>query len=75
MLSKLVNTDVASEALEMNAMLMCDQGNIDGAIQELYSYYITSAVMIHYACVHMYQYITTHVIVLIHIYTIFVSIL
>ena len=34
-LTKLINTDVASEALEMNAMLMCDQGNIDGAIQDI----------------------------------------
>ena len=32
-LSKLFNTDVASEALEVNAGLMCDDGNIDGAIQ------------------------------------------
>jgi len=32
-LSKLINTEVSSEALEMNAGLMCDQGNSAGAIQ------------------------------------------
>ena len=31
-LTKLLNSDVASEASEMNAALMCDSGNLDGAI-------------------------------------------
>ena len=29
----MINTEVSSEALEMNAGLMCDQGNSAGAIQ------------------------------------------
>ena len=36
-LSKLFNTEVASEALELNAGLMCDDGNIDGAIQVIHT--------------------------------------